>query len=160
MRIEFIIEPHRGIGPVSFGMTRQEATEALARVGAGPPRARGERTACYFGASFQVTFGNGGRADFIEIASGIPASVIFVGRDVCDTPADELLALVEEFDQFAPELSRPPGQYIFPRLILTLWGRDSQYDKRATPQREMFAAVGLGGPTYLEAIRAIYQGRG
>ncbi len=158
--MEFAIEPHRGIGPASFGMSREEVREALARAGGGRPRARNAETDCYFGAAFQVSFGDEGLADFIEVASSIAVEVVLDGLDVFYTPADELLAAVRRLDQPDPELSRPPQSYIFPRLILTLWGRDKQYDHRRGQQRPMFAAVGVGAPSYLAAIRAIRSGRG
>jgi hypothetical protein len=55
--MEFAIEPHRGIGPVRFGMTRQEVATAMAAVGGGPPQARSAETDRFFGYAFQVSFG-------------------------------------------------------------------------------------------------------
>jgi hypothetical protein len=158
--MQFTIEPHRGIGPVSFGMTRDEVVAAMRRSGGGPPRARSAETDCFFGSAFQVSFGNADRVDFIEIASSLPHVVLLFGQDVLDTPADELLALVRQFDRPDKELSHPPQSYIFPKLILSLWGRDSQYDHKGGQQRPMFGAVGVGGPTYLEAVRAIRRKKG
>jgi hypothetical protein len=136
-------------------VSRDEIRKALARVGGGQPRARNAETDCYFGAAFQVSFGDEGLADFIEVASSIKVAVVFDGLDVFDTPADELLSAVQQLEQPGPELSHPPESYIFPGLILTLWGRDRQYDHRRGQQRPMFAAVGVGAPSYLAAIRAI-----
>ncbi len=158
--MEFVIEPHRGIGPASFGMSREEVNDAMARAGGGRPKARSSETNCYFGSAFQVSFGDAGLADFIEVASSIDAKVTFEGRDVFDTTADELLAVIEQLDVPAPELSRPPQSYVFPELILTLWGRDTQYDHRGGQERPMFAAVGVGALSYLAAIRAIRTERG
>jgi hypothetical protein len=85
---------------------------------------------------------------------------MFAGQDVLDTPADELLELIQQFDRPDAELSRPPQSYIFSELILTLWGRDSQYDYKGGRQRPLFGAVGVGGPTYLKAIQAIRRREG
>lgn len=158
--VELVIEPHRGIGPIRFGMDRVMVRDEMERLGEGRPRPRGEETDCYFGAAFQVSFGDEGLADFIELASSIEAEVWFEGLDVFDTPADELLAAVGRLDHPAPELSRPPQSYIFPGLILTLWGRDKQYDHRRGRSRPMFGAVGVGAPSYLAVIRTIRSGRG
>jgi hypothetical protein len=51
----------------------------MARVGGGRPRARDDETECYFGAAFQVSFGDGGLADFIEVASSLDVEVLFEG---------------------------------------------------------------------------------
>lgn len=153
--MEFVIEPHRGIGPISFGMSRKEVSTAMARVRGGRPDARNEQTDCYFGAAFQVSFGDGEKADFIEVASSIDAVVLLNGLDVFDTPAKQLLAFVSQLDEAAPELSEPPDSYTYPNLIFTLWGRDKQYDHRGGQKRPVFAAVGVGAESYLAAIRAI-----
>ena len=44
-----------------------------------------------------------------------------------------------------------------PGLILSLWGRDAQYDRKG--QRPTFGAVGVGAPTYLAAVKAVFQGQ-
>lgn len=153
--MDFVIEPHRGIGPVSFGMTRAEVAAVVAAVGGGPPSPRNADTDCFFNSSFQVTFGDGGRADFIEVASDLPVPVLFEGRDVRDTPASELVALIERLEPYDPGLSRPEDEYVFPHRIITLWGPDTQYDRLGERKRVVFAAVGLGAPNYLAAARAI-----
>jgi hypothetical protein len=150
LRMEFYIDPHRGIGTVAFGMTPKEVRREMQHA----PRAKGPRTDCYFGSSFQVSFGEDG-VEFIEVASSIAEVVLFDGVDVFDTPADELLAALVRRDTADPLLSKPPNQYVFPELILTLWGRSTQYDYRGNRTRPMFAAVGIGTSRYLKSIRAI-----
>jgi hypothetical protein len=157
-RMIFAIEPHRGIGPVSFGMTRSDVIAAVAACGGGSPVARNKETACFFDNAFQVSFGDAGRADFIEVCSGISVEVRFDGRDVFDIHADDLLALIRGHEQEDPALSDPDDSYIFAGLILTLWGRDEQYDHEGGEQRPMFAKVGVGALSYLAAIRAIRMG--
>ena len=159
--MQFTLQPHRGIGPISFGMNRNEVAMVMGGVGGGRPvpRSVGEETDCYFDNFFQVSFEDAGRADFIEVSSGLAATVLFDGQDVFDLPADELLALIGRHDRPDPELSEPPDSYIFPDLILSLWGRDEQYDHKGGGQRPVFAAVGLGAPSYLAAIRAIRDHR-
>jgi hypothetical protein len=157
LNMEIEIQPHQGIGPISFGMTRDEVAVVMARKGGGKPEAKGKETDCYYDASFQVSFGDLGRADFIEAFSSLALKfdVVFREQNVFNLSADELLAFLQLHDRTDLELSRPPGEYIFAELILTLWGRDKQYDHLGGGQRTVFSAIGIGAPTYLEAIRAI-----
>jgi hypothetical protein len=152
--MEFAIEPHRGIGPVSFGMTREEVAAALAAVGGGPPRPRSSQTDCFLDYAFQVSFEDAGRADFVEVASHLPARAEFAGHDVFATPADELLTLVRRNEELDPALSDPPRRYLFPGLILSLSERDERLG-RGGVRLDLFGGVGVGGPTYLAAIRKI-----
>ncbi len=155
--MQFIIKPHRGIGPIAFGMSREEVVAAMSGIGGGLPVSRSKDTDCFFRNAFQVSFGDAGRADFIEVTSALSVEVVFNGIDIFDIPADELLALIQEYDEPDHELSRPPDSYIFSDLILTLWGQDKQYDHKGGQRRPMFAAVGVGAASYLAAIRAIHR---
>jgi len=157
VQLQFVLDPGRGVGPINFGMSCEEVAAAMAPIGGGVARSKNTETDCYFNNAFQVSFGNAGRVDFIEVASSLNAEVLFVGRDVTNTPADELLTLISQYDEFAPELSHPPDSYIFPNLIVSLWGRDSQYDSKGGQQRPVFGAVGVGGPTYLAVLQASYD---
>lgn len=127
----FAIEPHRGIGPVSFGMDRASVARAMAECGGGRPVGRNAKTDCFLENAFQVSFGDDEKADFIEVCSSIAADVRFDGRDVFDLHADELLGLIRAHESEDPELSEPDDSYTFSGLILTLWGRDEQYDYKA-----------------------------
>ncbi len=153
----FAIEPHRGIGPISFGMGRAPVAAAMAECGGGRPVKRNEEIDCFFENAFQVSFGDNGKADFIEVCSVIAADVLFDGRDVFELHADELLRLIRIHEAEDTELSEPDDSYMFSGLILTLWGRDEQYDHKGGEQRPVFATVGVGAPSYLEAIRAIHR---
>ena len=55
--MKFAIEPRRGIGPVSLGMSREQVAAAMGAVGGGPPRPRAAQTDCFFDYAFQVLFG-------------------------------------------------------------------------------------------------------
>ncbi|WP_439623417.1 hypothetical protein [Gemmata sp.] len=131
-------------------MTRAEVRRELGHA----PRAKGPRTDCYLSGSFQVSFG-ADRVEYVEVASSIEETVLFDSVDVFDTPAEQLLAALGQRDTADLLLSRPPNQYLFPGLILTLWGRSAQYDHRGGRTRPVFAAVGLGSAAYLAALRAI-----
>ena len=105
-----------------------------------------------------LSFGDDGKADFIEVCSGIVPDVQFDGQDVFDLHADDLLRLIRLHEAEDPELSQPDHSYIFSGLILALWGRDEQYDYKGNEERPVFATVGVGAPSYLAAIRAIRSG--
>lgn len=81
--MELFIDPHWGIGPVSFGMPARDVRREMGHA----PRVKGPRTDCYFGGSYQVSFGEDG-VEFIEVASSIEATVLFDGVDVFDVPVD------------------------------------------------------------------------
>jgi hypothetical protein len=142
-------------------MSRDEGANIMAGIGGGRPMKRFgpfkefDDIDCFFQADFQVSFYDAGRADFIEVSSHLAAMVQFDDHDVFDLPAQDLLALVEKHDQPDPALSDPPNSYIFPQLILSLWERDKQYDYKGKGCRPVFAAIGIGGPSYLAAIRAL-----
>jgi hypothetical protein len=153
----FTIKPHRGIGPVSFGMSRVGVAKAIADCGGGNPVKRNTETDCFFENAFQVSFGDNGKADFIEVCSGIAAEISFDDRDVFDLHADDLLRLIRLHEPEDLELSEPEESYIFSGLIMTFWGRDEQYDHKGGERRPVFAAVGVGAPSYLSAIRAIHR---
>jgi hypothetical protein len=157
--MQFDIEPHRGIGPVSFGMSREEVAATLERMGGGQPEGKSSSTDCYFRNAFQVSFDEAGKADFMEVSTNVEHVFAFRGLDVFDVPGSELLNFLQEFDQPDPELSQSGYSYTFPGLILTLWGLDSQYDYKGGQQRPMFGAVGAGTEHYLNAIRAISSRR-
>lgn len=157
-QLKYLIEPHIGIGPISLGMIRDEVVAAMEQCGGGPPVPRGSETECFFENAFQVSFDGTDKADFIEICSGIPGEVLFGDRDVFDMHADELLALIRNYEEPDHKLSEPPDSYVFSGLILTLWGRDEQYDYKGGEQRPVFATVGIGAPSYLVAIREIGKG--
>jgi hypothetical protein len=138
-------------------MDRASVAKAMADCGGGRRVERSEETDCFFKNAFQVSFGDDGKADFIEVCSGIAADVQFDGRDVFDVHADELLGLIRAYEHEDSELSEPDDSYTFSGLILTLWGRDEQYDYKGGEQRPVFATVGVGAPSYLAAIRAIHR---
>lgn len=151
----FDIEPHRGIGPISFGMSRAAVAKAMAGCGGGKPVKRSMEIDCFFENAFQVSYGDDDKADFIEVCSGIKPDARFDGQDVFDLHADDLLNLIRLHEKEDPQLSQPEDSYTFSGLILALWGRDEQYDYKGKEQRPVFATVGVGAPTYLAAIREI-----
>jgi hypothetical protein len=157
MAMEFTIEPHRGIGPVSFGMNRAEVASAMRAVGGGPSLPKGETTDCYFDGCFQIAFDTEGRVDFIEVWNDTRIVFSFGGRDVFDLSGNELVAMLSELDSPDPELTHADHEHVFPQLILTLWDLDTQYDRKGSEQRRVFGTVGVGTARYLAEIRRIHS---
>jgi hypothetical protein len=157
--VEFKIEPHRGIGPVSLGMSRAEVAAIMDLAGGGSPQSKSKSTDCFFENAFQVSFDEIGIADFIEVSNNVQLVFSFKGHDVFDMLGSELIALLQELDQPDPDLSsatcRAGSEYTFPGLILTLWELDSQYDHKGGQKRPMFGAVGVGTEHYLATVGAI-----
>jgi len=147
--------PRQGIGPVHFGMNRKAVAAAMRRLGAESPVARNVETDMYLDNAFQVSFGRSGLCEFIELASGVQASVIFEGIDVFQTAADDVLALVQRIEHQDDQLSEAPASFLFSGLILSLWDPDEQYDYAGGHRRPVFGGVGLGDEAYLVGIRDI-----
>ncbi len=153
--MQFEIEPHRGIGPISFGMTRAEVATAMKAIGGGPPGAKGETIDCFFEYCFQVEFDASDRVDFIAVYGYSQHVFSFSGRDVFDIPGDELVAIISALDRPDPELTQAGYEYVFPRLIISLWDLDTQYDRKGGEIRPVFCSVGVGTPHYLAVCRRI-----
>jgi hypothetical protein len=153
---ELEIVPHVGIGPVRFGMTREEVNVALsALAGAKPGRPKGGRSTTimsYLRGSLQVEFGADGTASFIEVSGDQATLCTYKGCDVFDLPATESFALFAADDASGQHAFSAAG-YLFPQLIVALWCADTQYDHKGNVSRSVYATVGVGDARYLEAIR-------
>ncbi len=153
--MRFEIKPHRGIGPVLLGMARSEVIALMADIGGEAPVSRSESIDCFFGNCFQVSYNEHGRVEFIEVANDPRLEFVFEEKDVFDTPAEEMVAHIKQFDYPSPDLSKEGYEYLFPSLILTLWDIDSQYDHKRGQVRPILGAVGIGDLNYLKACRVI-----
>jgi len=153
MRFEII--PHKGIGPVLLGMNRSEVITIMAGIGGGSPESRSDLTDCFFENSFQVSYNDQGKVEFIEIANDPQHEFILWDRDVFDQTAHETLSHIMQFDSADPELSEGENNFFFSSLILTLWDIDEQYDHKGGQKRPMVGAIGVGDQNYLSEIRNI-----
>jgi hypothetical protein len=150
MRME--IQPHVGIGPIRFGMTRTEVAAAMRAIGGGEPFAKSAECDRYCDLSLLVEYTDD-TVSFIE-ADSLQHDFLLSGIDVFDTPAEELVAELEKLDTNDAALGGK-GSYCFPNLIVALWEADTQYDRKGHETRPIFGAVGIGDSRYLSAIRAI-----
>ena len=155
--IQLDIVPHIGIGPVRFGMAREEVEAALASVpNALPRRAKGRSSTidCYIEGSLQIEFGEDGTASFVEVWCHPATLCTYKGQDVFDLPAPDLFALLAA-DDGSGHHRYDPSEYLFPELIVSLWDADEQYDRKGNEGRAMYATVGVGDDRYLAAVRKI-----
>jgi len=144
--MKFKILPHIGIGPVKLGMTKEEVKES---VGNKYYCASSENIDYYFENSFQVEFENN-KADFIGISSNDSYIVTYEGKNVFDTKAEKLFALITENEKLNHEYNS--DEYLFPDQIISLWEADSQYDNYESYSREIWAQIGIGSSSYFEAV--------
>jgi len=100
--VTYEIEPYASVGPLRFGMSREEAKRALGS----EPRAFKKSplsdtvTDAFNELSVHVYYNNNGGCCAVEMAT--PASPIFRGRELLGRPFAELRAMFEELD---PELT-------------------------------------------------------
>lgn len=153
--MRFEIEPHVGIAPIRFGMSRADVVQEMAKIGGGNPVDKGGVIDCFFNNGFQVSYRDD-TVEFIEVCNEPDHTFVLAGMDVFDMPANELVARLEALDSVDPVLS-DNYSYCFPNLIVSLWEADEQYDRKGGEKRPIFGAVGIGDERYLAAIRAIHS---
>ena len=144
---EFDITPHRGVGPIRFGMSRAEVHERLGK----PDHVDDARE--WFLDGFAVDFDSIGVVEFIELAKSPRFKALFNGHCLHELDADDVVALVAgsaPFDEDAPELGYT---YIFPKLQLTFWRPTvpDQGQPPDDPDGRHFHAVGLGREGYFDS---------
>ena len=143
------IEPGIGIGPIKFGMSREEAQSVI---GIKNHSGSGKNTEKYFSYSVDVEFTDN-KVSFIGVSQDKNYSLLYKGFDPFDMEAAELFELVSQHE--SGEHVFDDSQYIFPDQIITLWDADEQYDRKGGEERKVWAQIGLGSNVYLEAIQRI-----
>jgi hypothetical protein len=139
----FEVAPLKGIGPVLLGMSRDAVRLALGDAFTSFDKVPSSlhQTDAWHRSAFQVFYsGLPPIVEYIELSRGSDFSVSVLGRSAFDTPASELINLIEAVtpsDKSDPEHGL---SYIFPELELSLW-RPSLADKG-------FATIGVGRPGY------------
>lgn len=118
--ITYEIVPRVGVGPVKFGMTRDE----VRRVMRTPHESfrKGDAEVDAFHGGFHVFFSDkSNRVEFIELCRGFDFIASYHGTKVFSTPADEMVALVSREAAFDPDDEELGYTYQFPTLDLALW---------------------------------------
>lgn len=145
---EFTIEPLVGVGPITFGMTRNEAKAALARMGQRKAVARSRNTDCYFRNAFQVSYDRDDRVEFIETAQSTAFQVLFHGKTLHDLPAEEAVQFVSQFAKYDRKRPEQGYTYVFPNLQLSLWRAVLPSADGDDSAGRHFEAIGIGKKGY------------
>src|ERR1043166_9392443 len=141
---DYTVQPFVGVGPVRFGMSRDEVCQVM------PEASRSFRKTptephevdLFHQSGFQIFYeGQEPMVEYIELSrdSGIRAH--YRDLEVFATPADEVVAYIARdaaFDEKAREL---PYSYIFPGLQLSLWRPVLPEDDDAG---RYFSTIGIG----------------
>jgi hypothetical protein len=105
-------------------------------------------TDVYCDGCFQVFFDEHDKVEYIELSSSDDLfSVVYKGKKVFQTKADDLVDLIEEdapYDPAAPELGY---SYVFPRLELGVW-RPAIPEDEDDLEGQYFRTIGVGKRGY------------
>lgn len=147
--MNFEINPKIGIGPVKLGMSRDEIKSILGEQSYSGSNGESDY---YYENSLQVEFTDN-LASFIGASYSGEYSVTYRGANVFNTEASKLFRLIAINESETHEYD--PSEYVFPEQILTLWDADEQYDYTESEKRVIWAQIGAGSQTYLDAINEI-----
>ncbi|NWE12565.1 hypothetical protein [Pseudomonas yamanorum] len=151
--LTFEIIPLDSIGPLKLGATRVEVREAMRAIGF--PLESARKALDYFHHScIQTESDADGNVQFIGISSSPEITVSYKGLDVYSIAAPELFSLLAEHDASGPHVYNT-YEYLFPNQVITLWDADEQYDRQGEETRPVWAQVGIGNSTYVDAMKAI-----
>jgi hypothetical protein len=152
--VELNIVPGEGIGPVKLGMMRSQVHEALAPLEDALEGHSSRGSLDYFFASaLQIEYEADGKASFIGAAFSPAYTLSIAGRNPFDASAEELFALLATLD--GGQHAFVPHEYVFPRIIVTVWGADRQYNRLGDGSRAVYGQIGVGSHPYLESVSAL-----
>jgi hypothetical protein len=95
--VEYDIVPHEGIGPLAFGMSREQSRAAM---GTTPETFRdsgqdASETDAYHKAAFQVFFGQD-KVEYMELSADESVTAMYKGHDVFKTKAQDLVNFISQ----------------------------------------------------------------
>jgi hypothetical protein len=149
--VEYDIVPHEGIGPIAFGMSREQSRAAM---GTTPESFResgqdASETDAYHKAAFQVFFGQD-KVEYIELSADESVTAMYKGRDVFETKAQDLVNFISQEAPYDPDDPEIGFSYVFPKLELALW-RPVKPEDEDDPEGQYFSTIGIGCQGYLSA---------
>lgn len=148
----FDVRPLVGIGPVSFGMGRNEVNLVLASLGGGAPRPRSERCDTFFRSAFQVNYDDQGTVEFIEMAAHDNSfRVVFEGVHLHGLDAEDAADAISR--NATGRWEEGGHTFIVPALELSLWrGVLPEPDQELNDlSGRRFEAVGAGRVGYFSS---------
>ena len=146
----FTIQPLVGIGPIKFGMSRNEVQAILAEFGQTQTVLRPPNTDCYFQNAFQVSYDEAGEVEFIEFASSSDVRILFHEASLHELTAEDAVRFVSQFADYDKNHRDQGFTYIFPACQLSLWRSVLPADADDEDGRH-FEAVGIGKPGYFSS---------
>lgn len=157
--IAFDLIPRAAIGPFKLGASQSETRTAAAHVGFAL-EAEHDRSD-YFASeiAIQVEYDDLGCVEFIG-AHCVPAlyRLRFKGIDLFDTEAESVFETFRKLEGHTAPKFDVHG-VTFPKLIVTLWAADSQYDRlrinTRLPLRQVWAQIGIGTGDYRAAVQRL-----
>lgn len=150
------IVPHQGVGPIRFGMKRDEARAAMSDLGLALSSSNNDLD--FFGeeSAVQVEYQDGS-VSFIGVSCGVRFDVSIDEVDPFDIPAPALFRLLAKCDG-AEDARFDECQHCFRNSIVTLYEADDQYDRKGGRRRVIWGQIGVGDARYLAAIDTIASG--
>ena len=146
--MEFLINPHDGIGSIKLGMPREQIKELLA----GFYTLSDGASDFYFDTCLQIEFEND-LVDFIGVSQNENYKLMFGGIDAFDVDGITLFNAISANESVVHSLNE--SEYIFPDQIVTLWDMDEQYDYLGNHKRKVWAQIGIGTKSYLKVVNGL-----
>lgn len=122
MATAYVIEPHGGVGPVRFGMSRAEMRTAMPAVPTAFGRGPAENPVdAWDDFALQVFYDADDRVEYIEVERDDALQPVLFGEAVLTLSVHQALAHVCRHGDDQPEGDELPYAYVFPALDLVLW---------------------------------------
>jgi|SRR5471030_1445913 len=144
MNTNFEISARAGVGPILFGMGRDDVRNLLGE----PGWVKTHREEYLQG--FIVHYDVAQSVEFIELANSELFNATFHGTNLHKTIAEEALSFVCQFSTFDDADTELGYSYIFPFLELSLW-RSVIPESSQDPDGKYFEAIGVGKAGYYSA---------
>jgi hypothetical protein len=143
------VRPLRGVGPVLFGMSREEIRSAMGV----PTKAYRKTGACtlidaYHRGGFQVFYDEHDRVEYIELSPLDDSfTPVYKGTEVFKMKMGDLTNLISQDAPFDPEDPELGYTYVFPQLEIGVW-RPVVPEDDNDPEVQHFSAIGVGKRGY------------
>lgn len=122
MATAYVVEPHGGVGPVRFSMSRAEARAAMPAAPAAFGRQAGETPVdAWHDFALQVFYDADDRVEYIEVERDEALQPVLYGEPILTLPVERALAHVRRYGHDQPDDDELPYAYVFCALDLALW---------------------------------------
>ena len=117
-----MVQPHGGVGPVGFGMSRAEVRAAMPDVPVAFGRQPGEAPVdSWHDFVLQVFYDADDLVEYIEVERDEAFAALLYDEPILLLPVDRALAHVCRHGHDQPEGDELPYAHVFPALDLALW---------------------------------------